>query len=474
VRRLWAALLLVVLGVYAGPAGAQSTDNATLTQTTVSQLVSALDLYRRDRAAEAQAQLAKLRPGLVQLKDIADRYRELANAEHDRCMTQVVELEKRTSDLYQEEENVKEAMGALDAELAANATKMQVAGQEMQRLNASLNEIAARMQERERKLKELQDWWWVPGYGQYLGIRTLADKDIEVYQSQINSLHDQSRLMQDQEQALAAAEQARAKLAADSEVSQRTLTGLRQMRDTAQADLGRLKTSSTVLTEASVLWAKAGDLLDLTAQDQLLSLETMELMLQESGNVPDFVNAAEDYAGDLQSSLLLFARSIDNGSNFLDSGDALCGGPARDPNAPKVSKPCSMVEQITQYYDIVDPVTCSFRYTNPPGCPPFPTEIEVSDAAAAAARASGAWTRAPGENWVGRNRCRAIAAIYYGQVDGPDACEAVCMTDSSCKFWTFNEANGMMPRSRFECWGGRGEATLNRSAWGGFVSGGKS
>ena len=220
-------------------------------------------------------------------------------------------------------------MGALDAELAANATKMQVAGQEMERLNASLNEIAARMQERERKLKELQDWWWVPGYGQYLGIRTLADKDIEAYQSQINSLQDQSRLMQDQEQALAAAEQARAKLAADSEVSQRTLTGLRQMRDTAQADLGRLKTSSTVLTEASVLWAKAGDLLDLTAQDQLLSLETMELMLQESGNVPDFANAAEDYAGDLQSSLLLFARSVDNGSNFLNSDDAPCAAGRR-------------------------------------------------------------------------------------------------------------------------------------------------
>ena len=59
VRRLWAALFLVVLGVYAGPAGAQSTDYATLTQTTVSQLVSALDLYRSDRTAEAQAQLAQ-------------------------------------------------------------------------------------------------------------------------------------------------------------------------------------------------------------------------------------------------------------------------------------------------------------------------------------------------------------------------------------------------------------------------------
>ena len=64
--------------------------------------------------------MRKLRPGLAQLKDVADRYRELANAEHERCMTQVVELEKRTSDLYQEEQKVKEAMGALDAEIAGH------------------------------------------------------------------------------------------------------------------------------------------------------------------------------------------------------------------------------------------------------------------------------------------------------------------------------------------------------------------
>ena len=62
-RRLWAALLLAVIGVHGGPVGAQTTDYAALTQTTVSQLVSALDLYRRNRTAEAQAQLAKLGPG---------------------------------------------------------------------------------------------------------------------------------------------------------------------------------------------------------------------------------------------------------------------------------------------------------------------------------------------------------------------------------------------------------------------------
>jgi hypothetical protein len=471
-RRLWAALILAAVGVCGGAVRAQATDYAALTQTTVSQLVSALDLYRRNRTAEAQAQLSRLGPGLAQLKGVADHYRDLANAEHDRCMTRVVELEQRTSDLYQEEEKVEKAMGDLDAEIAGLSGKVQVAGQEVQRLNASLIDISARMQERERKLKELTQWWWVPGYGQYLAVRTLADKDIEAYKSEVNSLTDQNRVMQDQQQAVAVAEEARRKLAIDREASRKTVEGLRQMRTELEADLGRLKASSTVLTEASVLWGKATNLLTQTGQDQLGNLETMEQLLQESGNVPDFTDAARDYAGDLQSSLLLFARSVDNGSNFLGGGYALCGGPPRDPNAPKVSKPCSMVEQITQYYEIVDPVTCSFRYTNPPGCPPFPTELEVSDAAVTTARASGAWTRAAGENWVGRNRCRATAAIYYGQVDGADTCEATCMTDPSCKFWTYNERNGMMPNSRFECWGGRGEATPQRSSWGGFTSGG--
>ena len=83
----------------------------------------------------------------------------------------------------------------------------------------TLIEISGRMQERERKLKELTQWFWVPGYGQYLAVRTLADKDIESYKSEINSLNDQNRLMQDQQQALAVAEEARRKLAIDREAA---------------------------------------------------------------------------------------------------------------------------------------------------------------------------------------------------------------------------------------------------------------
>ena len=319
------------------------------------------------------------------------------------------------------------------------------------------------MQERERKLKELTQWFWVPGYGQYLAVRTLADKDIKSYKSEINSLNDQNRLMQDQQQALAVAEEARRKLAIDREAARKTGEGLRQMRTELEADLGRLKVIVDGAHGGLRPVGESGESPDPDRSGPARQPRDDGAAAAGVGNVPDFTDAARDYAGDLQSTMLLFARSVDNGSNFLSSGYAMCGGPPRDPNAPEVSKPCSMVEQITQYYEIVDPVTCAFRYTNPRGCPPFPTEIEVSDAATAAARASGAWSRAPEENWVGRNRCRATAAIYYGQVDGPDACEAVCMTDPSCKFWTYNERNGMMPNSRFECWGGRGEATPSRA-----------
>jgi peptidoglycan hydrolase CwlO-like protein len=472
-RTLCAALLATLIGQCLPPALAQSPNYAQLTQTTVSQLIAAVDLYRSNRSTEAQAVLRNLGAGLEQLKGITDHYRELANAEHARCMSRVVELEQRTSDLYQEQQKVAATLSSLEAEIASTTAKMQVADQEVQRISAGMRDAAGKLQERERKLKELESWWWVPGYGQYLAVRTLAEKDIETYNSLANGLRDQSVLIHDQQQALGAAREAQQRLSADRGTSQQTLNSLQQVRQEAEQDLGRLKRSATVLTDAYVLWTKAGDLLRQTAQDQLGSLEMIETLLQRPSAAPDFADAAGDYAGDLQTTLRLFAQSVDNGSNFLTDPNALCGGPPRDPNAVKVSQPCSMVAQITQYYEIVDPATCSFRYLNPPGCPPFPVEISVSDANVAAARASGAWVRAPSENWVGRNRCRAIATIYYGKVTGADACEAVCMSDSACQFWTYNERNGMMPNSQQECWGGRGAAAPNRGSWGGFVSGGR-
>ena len=89
------------------------------------------------------------------------------------------------------------------------------------------------------------------------------------------------------------------------------------MRADAEGELGDLKHSAVVLTDASVLWAKAGNLLTITAADQLSSIESIRQLLEKASDAPDFDDPTREYAGDLQATLVRFAQSVDNGSNFL-------------------------------------------------------------------------------------------------------------------------------------------------------------
>ena len=163
------------------------------------------------------------------------------------------------------------------------------------------------------------------------------------------------------------------------------------MRTDTEGELGDLKRSAVVLTDASVLWAKAGNLLTIAAADQLSSLESIQQLLEKGSNAPDFDDPTRQYAGDLQATLVRFAQSVDNGSNFLFEPASFCGGPPLSSKTGRVSQACDQVKRITLYYEIVDPVTCSFRYANPPGCPPFPKDAIIMEARIAAARASGGW-----------------------------------------------------------------------------------
>jgi flagellar biosynthesis chaperone FliJ len=489
IRRLgllgWAQPIFGLLGgailaalAAAGPAHAQdprpgAATYAAETQTALTQLIGAADLFRGGRVDEAQAKLRSMRASLEKLADLADRFRELANREHVRCMDRITDLERRTTELFQQQEQIFAQITALDVEIASAAASANVANAQIAELNTKIQSTVADLEQREQKLKELQSWWWVPGYGQYLGTRTLIDGDVASYESLAGTLRDAGQRLGDSQAAAAAANALRANLQSSRNATLPALNDLKRMRVDAEGELGELKHSAVVLTDASVLWAKARSLLTITAADQLDSLESIQQLLERPSNAPEFDDPSREYAGDLQATLVRFAQSVDNGSNFLLQSASFCGGPPLSSNVGRVSQPCDQIKQITRYYEIVDPVTCSFRYANPPGCPPFPRDATIDTGRVAAARASGGWTRAPGQNWIAANRCRATAAIYYGKLDGDAACEQACMSDPECRFWTYNERNAVMPNSRGECWGGRGSAAAQRTDWGGFASGGQ-
>lgn len=131
------------------------------------------------------------------------------------------------------------------------------------------------------------------------------------------------------------------------------------------------------------------------------------------------------------------------------------------------------VNSTIPYYRITDPVSCAIKYTNPPGCPPkvHKPGRPTPDARKRSEKAWSFGTRKTGMNYVGMRRCVDDSFFYYGKKQNADQCAAACQADLSCKFWTYNERNGVIPAWSHECWGGPLLKTPRTQPWPGFVSG---
>lgn len=428
-------------------------------------------------AAGARAAIDRMGKEVADLAATATRFREVANREFERCGSRVQEFDRRIGKILTEQERLQDNVRELGATLASTDERARLSSVQLNDINARLSAANAALQERVSQLRELEQWWWVPGYGAYLGIRTLANHDIEEARSLSNSLNDERHRLHDALQVHAAAARLSSELAAQIRSNTATSAQLAGMKDQAVRDMQQLRDTARFLTEAEAFWLKATTLLQVNIQGAGTDMKLLMGLLDTELTLTDFDKEFTPEARTMREALVAFASSVDDRSSFLlGTSTDYCGGPPREAMAAKVSVPCN-VSQITRYFEITDPVTCSFRYKNPPGCHPPARIVNLGLAAPDAGRARGAWTRAPGENWVGRggtSPCEIAGAVYYGTLAGPDQCEAACQGDPGCLAWSYNIRNGFMPGSIGQCWGAPQEVELNKRSWSGFESGGLS
>jgi hypothetical protein len=477
-------VLCLAIGGGGTPAISEGGTYNSTTRAALDSIIEANDQILAGKPDDARKLLGGMAEPLKNLEALAQKFRETANREHDRCMARIGDLENKTSDLYQQQIALDKQIAELEAGLAGAAKRRDLAQAEINRLTATINAAQRSMQEREGKLRELEKWWWVPGYGQYLAIRTLVDNDIGQYQSAVSALGDQQRQIQQHIASANAAQALRAQLDPQKKQAEELHRQLDGMRSSAQNELRELKSTAVFLTDADVFWGKAETLLQVDAKGFVGTMQILQDVLESEVQAPSFTNPdpSHEVVRDFRQKLVEFAESVDANNNFLlQDATEFCGGPPRvtDANAT-VSARCS-IGQIAKYYKILDPKTCAFEFLNPPHCPPKPKSIDVSADALAAGKARGTWSKTTAEdwaNWIGAARCESAAAIYYGKLSDVLECEKRCIADSECTIWTYNElytgrGNQAWVDSQHECWGGLNSLSANKPPhWGGFISGG--
>lgn len=473
--RLPAFLVLFVLAGW--PLAAQDSRGSYHERTTavLAQLDAASRALAQGDAGGARTAISLLGPQAGDLSTRALQFRETANREFERCGDRVLELERRIGAIMTEHDRVKTEIQRLQETLASVAEQERLSTAQLDAINARMATARAALEERKRRLDELAKWWWVPGYGAYLGIRTLADHDIEDANSLANTLNDERSRLAQAGQSRAAAVRLTRELSGQIAGNEKTSDELARMHEQAVGRMSELRGTALFLTEAEAFWLKATTLLQANVAGAEQDMKLLLSLLDKELTLSEFDEEFRPTSRTMRDALLAFAASVDDGSSYLLEADTdYCGGPPRDIGGADLSERCN-VSQLTRYFEIVDPVTCSFRYLNPPGCPPAAKSVDLSASSLEEGLARGTWVRSPGENWVGRastSPCELKGSIYYGKLAGADQCESMCQGDPTCIAWSYNARNGMMPGSISQCWGASQGFNLNKGSWGGFHSGG--
>jgi hypothetical protein len=266
----------------------------------------------RDRLA-ATAQLAS------ELDKAASAYVKAAEAEQQRCVGRIQELDRRSTTLFATQNATEVAINNLEAELAKSTGLHRLHSNEVEQLNRKIETAKKDLEECRAKIEELKNWWWVPGYGQYLAIRTLVDKDVVRQKTLIDTLNDRKKTLQQQSDWLLAAQQTFCDLTDEEKGLQVTTEALTCMRGATHEQNTKLRKMTTFLMDSQQFWDKLRSWAQITVPGRLRMLELLAQQSQSNVGRLEFTQhqILSQTATTLRAQLIEFGDSIDKNQNTL-------------------------------------------------------------------------------------------------------------------------------------------------------------
>jgi len=293
------------------------------TQEAVESLRQISASLRSDETQVAAGLVERAQSSWCELKRTSEYFRVMAERQADLCQSRVAELIDRINDLYQNQKALEKTLGQLQAEFAQAAKDDELTSAEIANLKTRIRENQRDLAERERKLQELRDWWWVPGYGLYLAIRAAVDNDEARAASLIVDLDLLSRDLGKNSASVAGLRELQVRLKTQAETASWSGDSLKQMREDLHGKVGARKGTVVFFVEARSFWDQVQRINLNNVGETLSFIQDLQKDLESEVSV--------SLLGEEKSSLLeeleRFAAIIDDNQKFLfDDGLDLCPG----------------------------------------------------------------------------------------------------------------------------------------------------
>jgi len=251
------------------------------TTDSLNRLTSIIDTINDRPPEELTAEFATLRKHFLNLRSGSSDLAAQMQENDQQSELALESCEDDLNDKYNEQESLRGQIRELESQMEKNDMNIAQSEAMIKTYTDRLKSLQAKIRALNERAEEMKKWWWVPGYGQYLAIRTLADNDIGVYQSTRDELIRFQQELRSGKQDVQRFEQLRKQLNNALAKHQREITALEGLKNTLQEQRVKYKHQIVLFNNLGLYYRLLADKLRNLAGDLSEMNELIELLNQD-------------------------------------------------------------------------------------------------------------------------------------------------------------------------------------------------
>lgn len=248
-----------------------------------------------------------------QLKITADANVQSAIEGRARCLDSVKAFDEKLGSLYLQREAFDKRGDELKVTLAKTTEQDRNYRAQVEKLRNDVNQAKATLAQLEHNFDLLRKWWWVPGYGQYLSIKTLVNGEIAQYKTIIEELNNSQIQLANYDGLMRAARSMLCEITEERENMSGAIEALQCVQNLIHERGTEFREKTMALADREIFWAKLNDLGSITVEGRRQAI----VQLFKAKPSPAIELAITAQAAKLEAALADYQQRLDAGQQFL-------------------------------------------------------------------------------------------------------------------------------------------------------------
>lgn len=285
-------------------------DYSAATQSIIEDLMTSSKLLQDRKQDEAFKIFKSMRDTVEALSVTAKKYHMMASSEGDLLEKQLEDLEKQIGAIYQQEREIEGNIRIARENQAKYEEMEKVTISQAKGLENDLKRLGEDLNRLHERMNELKKWCWVPGYGQYLAVRTLVDGDIKRIDSERSEIDRLQLAIQSDEIIIRDLRKLLNELALSSNQLEHREQELKNMRDDLDKRKKTYANNITLLLNVDLFYGTLGQKID-TMESRIDDVKDIIESLDSKIVLPAIEEGKKEAIIDLKDAIIKFGKYLE-------------------------------------------------------------------------------------------------------------------------------------------------------------------